>query len=62
MVTFLLIFLLGFIAGIVATILFGAYQHDREIRNAANNPDPKIMSELAAYIVEHSKIKELEKK
>lgn len=60
MVTLLALFT-GFLIGIVVTLIVGLYQHQRELRDTAQNPDPKIISEVAAYIVEHHKLKELEK-
>lgn len=60
MVTFL-IFLAGFLIGVVSTLLIGAWQHSQEVVAQSTALDPALVSQLASYIIEHNKLKELEK-
>lgn len=60
-ITFLIVLLFGIAIGVLATLIVGFIQHQREVRDAEKNLDPELVSRVAELMIERARIKELEK-
>lgn len=54
------ILVLGIVIGVCLTLIVGAFQHEREMKQSVEYLTPELANRLAELIIEKQKLKELE--